>query len=114
MAGVLPCQVELTDRPQGHGYVIAKTVEHNPFLPIGTIIRGHEFHNSRVINLHADLPTAYHLTKGNGLGDGGDGLIYRNVLASYTHLHAAGSPGWADGLVARARAFKKETTYAAL
>jgi cobyrinic acid a,c-diamide synthase len=114
MVGVLPCQVELTNRPQGHGYVIAKTVQHNPFLPVGTTIRGHEFHNSRVINLHGDLSTAYRLTRGNGLGDGCDGLIYRNILASYTHLHAAGSPGWANGLVARARVFKKETAYAAL
>ena len=96
MVGVLPCDVEMTSRPQGHGYVIAEAIEGNPFLPAGTIIRGHEFHNSRIVNWQGKSFTAYRLKRGNGLGDGRDGLVYRNVLASYTHLHAAGSPGWAD------------------
>lgn len=105
MTGVLPCDVEMTDRPQGHGYVIAEVVDGNPFLPAGTVVRGHEFHHSRIVNCQADLFTAFRLTQGNGLGGGRDGLVYRNVLASYTHLHAAGAPGWAEGLVARARAY---------
>ncbi len=105
MVGVLPCDVEMTDRSHGHGYVIAEAAEDNPFLSAGTIIRGHEFHNSRIINWQGELPVAYRLTRGNGLGGGRDGLVYRNVLASYTHLHAAGSPGWAEGLVARAHGY---------
>jgi cobyrinic acid a,c-diamide synthase len=109
MVGVLPCDVEMTDRPQGHGYVIAEAVDNNPFIPMGSVIRGHEFHNSRIVNWQENLPTAYRLRRGNGLGKGRDGLVYRNVLASYTHLHAAGSPGWAEGLVARARAYAGET-----
>jgi cobyrinic acid a,c-diamide synthase len=100
MVGVLPCDIEMVDRPQGHGYVIAEAVEDNPFLSAGTIIRGHEFHNSRIVNWQGDMSTAYRLLRGNGLGGGRDGLVYRNVLASYTHLHASGSPGWAEGLVA--------------
>lgn len=103
MVGALPCLVELTDRPQGHGYVLAEAVGGNPFLPAGATIRGHEFHHSRVIDAPGDLSTAYSLKRGHGLGDGRDGLVYRNVLAAYTHLHASGSPGWAQGLVWRAR-----------
>ena len=34
--------------------------------------------------------------------------MYRNVLASYMHLHADGSPGWAEGIVAKARAYARE------
>jgi len=107
MAGVLPCDVEMTGRPQGHGYVIAEALAAHPFLPAGTVVRGHEFHNSRLVNVDPNLATAYRLTRGNGVGDGGhrDGLCIHNVLASYTHLHAAGAPGWANGLVAAARAY---------
>jgi cobyrinic acid a,c-diamide synthase len=112
MVGVLPCDVEVTDRPQGHGYVIAEATEDNPFLPAGTIVRGHEFHHSRVVNWQGDQAVAYRLVRGEGLGSGRDGLVYRNVLASYTHLHAAGSPGWASGLVSRARAYANEVTHA--
>jgi len=111
MVGVLPCDVEMTDRPQGHGYVIAEASEGNPFLPAGMTIRGHEFHNSRIVNWQGELSIAYRLTRGNGLGRGQDGLVYQNVLASYTHLHAAGSPGWAEGLVAKAFACANQATH---
>jgi cobyrinic acid a,c-diamide synthase len=110
MVGALPCDVEMAERPQGHGYVLAETVGDNPFLAIGTVVRGHEFHNSRIVNLSDDLPAAYRLARGNGLGGGRDGLTCHNILASYTHLHAAGSPGWAAGLVAQARAHAAEVT----
>lgn len=107
MVGVLPCEVEMTTRPQGHGYVMAETIGENPFFPPGTRLRGHEFHNSRLINYSGDLPVAFRLSRGNGLGpgaDGGqcDGLVYRNVLASYMHLHIGGAPDWAKGVVMQA------------
>jgi cobyrinic acid a,c-diamide synthase len=105
MVGALPCDVEMTPRPQGHGYVLAEALPNNPFMPVNAVIRGHEFHNSRVVNLEDGLPFAYRLKRGNGFGGGCDGLVYRNILAAYTHLHAAGSPGWATGLVRRAQGY---------
>jgi len=102
MVGALPCEVEMTAQPQGHGYVEAEVDGPNPFFATGAVLRGHEFHNSRPTGLEAAPPTAYRLRRGNGLGGGRDGLVYRNVLASYMHLHAAGAPGWAEGLVRRA------------
>ncbi len=125
MAGVLPFDVEMTGRPQGHGYVEAVVDAANPFFPVGTVLRGHEFHNSRLIphvpgtcevpGTSAGMPTAYRLARGNGIGGGRDGLVYRNVLASYTHLHAAGAPAWAEALVNAARATEygmRNTEYA--
>lgn len=113
MVGALPCDVEMTERPQGHGYVIAEAVTGSPFLPTGSILRGHEFHHSRIVNWEGELPTAYRLARGNGLGDGRDGLVYHSILASYTHLHAAGSPQWAPGLVTQARIHAGEVAYSA-
>ena len=112
MVGTLPYEIEMTARPQGHGYVIAEVVNDNPFFEPGTILRGHEFHNSRLITVSPDssensIPTAYHLLRGNGLGKGCDGIIYRNVLASYTHLHSGGAPDWAKGLIQRARYYRE-------
>ncbi len=102
MAGVLPCDVEMTAKPQGHGYVEAIVDADNPFFPIGTVLRGHEFHNSLLRTAYSAgdaLTTAYHLNRGNGIGGGRDGLVYRNVLASYTHLHIAAAPDWATALL---------------
>jgi cobyrinic acid a,c-diamide synthase len=108
MVGALPVEVEVSERPQGHGYVQAEVAAPNPFWPVGTTLRGHEFHNSRLTNANGVGSAAYRLARGSGLGNGQDGLVYHNVLASYTHLHADGSPGWADGLVTRARQFAQE------
>jgi len=109
MVGALPCEIEMTSKPQGHGYVIAQVDNENPFFPPGTVLRGHEFHNSRLISISTNnsIITTYRLSRGNGLGDGRDGIIYRNVLAAYTHLHGGGAPDWAAGLVRRAREFQE-------
>ncbi len=102
MVGALPCEVTLTERPQGHGYVEAKVVVANPFFPVGTVLRGHEFHNSAITGTN-NLLAAYQVTRGHGLDGRRDALLYRNVLAAYTHLHALATPEWAPGLVAAAR-----------
>jgi cobyrinic acid a,c-diamide synthase len=106
MVGVLPCEIEMTDQPQGHGYIVAHVDEENPFLAKGTNLRGHEFHNSQVIT-DEPLHTAYRLSRGNGLGNGRDGILVHNVLASYTHLHVGGAEAWAKDLVRRARAYRQ-------
>jgi cobyrinic acid a,c-diamide synthase len=109
MVGALPCEIEMTDKPQGHGYVIARVENENPFFPPGTVLRGHEFHNSRLFSVSTgnSLVTAYRLSRGNGIGENRDGIVYRNVLASYTHLHSGGAPGWAAGLARRAREYQE-------
>ncbi len=111
MVGVLPCEIEMTDRPQGHGYVAAQVDEQNPFFSKGATLRGHEFHNSRLVSVTVNenekqpLRTAYKILRGKGLGNGRDGIMVHNVLASYTHLHAGGSVEWAKSLVKRARLY---------
>lgn len=47
--------------------------------------KGHEFHYSN-ISLSAEYEFSYSLKRGYGIVDGCDGIRYRNVLASYTHL----------------------------
>ncbi len=102
MVGALPCDVELTAKPQGHGYVTLQVASENPWFASGTELRGHEFHHSRLTNL-GEVAFAYRVVRGRGVDGARDGLIYKNVLASYTHLHAGGAPQWAERFVAVAR-----------
>jgi cobyrinic acid a,c-diamide synthase len=46
------------------------------------------------------------MASGVGFAEGRDGLVHRNVLALYTHVHALGTPEWAPALVKRARGFQ--------
>ncbi len=50
---------------------------------------------------------AYHVTRGGGINGTGDGLVYKNVLAAYTHLHALGTPQWAKAMVRKALEYRK-------
>lgn len=106
MSSVLPADFVLEERPQAHGYTIVEVDGENPFFDKGSILRGHEFHYSRVVNT-GDLPgLAFSLQRGHGIVGRRDGVVYRNVLGTYTHLHAAGAPSWAAGIVKRAQAYR--------
>ncbi|MGD8471032.1 MAG: cobyrinate a,c-diamide synthase, partial [Desulfobacteraceae bacterium] len=50
MVGVLPLTFDFYFRPQGHGYTVVTVENENPFYEVGTEIRGHEFHYSRVVH----------------------------------------------------------------
>jgi cobyrinic acid a,c-diamide synthase len=106
MAGVFPIDLIMTSRPAGHGYVEAEVDSPNPFFPIGTRIRGHEFHYSTP----ADKPhaaTCLAMKSGVGFADKRDGLIAGSVLAAYSHIHAESVPSWAEAVVCRAREYRK-------
>jgi cobyrinic acid a,c-diamide synthase len=107
LAGVFPARFGMSRKPQAHGYS-AFTVEHeNPFYPVGTCIKGHEFRYSTVLEWGWDSDSlALKMERGKGFLEQRDGLIYNNVMALYTHVHADGSPEWAEGLVAACRRFR--------
>jgi len=98
MVGAIPAEVELCSRPQGHGYVVAEVTGENPFFTNGISLRGHEFHHSR-LRKKGNLDFIYRISRGYGIDGTSDGVMYKNVLASYTHLHALGTPQWANGFV---------------
>lgn len=54
-------------------------------------IRGHEFHYSKIENIHHDIKYSYYLEKGIGISEKKDGIIVYNTIASYTHLHFSNS-----------------------
>lgn len=109
MSGCLPLDVVMSDRPQGHGYEVVEVTRDNPFFPLGSQIRGHEFHHSRVENIDEEAVSfAFRVTRGWGVDGIRDGAVYKNVLACYSHLHALAVPGWADAMVGRAREYRKK------
>ena len=107
MTGILPLTFGFSRRPQGHGYTILEVTGYNPYFRRGTTLKGHEFHYSSVLACEGcEKDLAYTMVRGSGLMGGKDGLCYKNVLATYTHLHASGTPEWAPALVAKARAYR--------
>jgi cobyrinic acid a,c-diamide synthase len=108
MVGALDLIVELTDKPCGHGYAVGTVDRPNPFFEPGTVLRGHEFHYSRVVGGASLDGTALALERGTGVAASRDAVVTRRVWASYLHVHALGTPGWAGALVAAARRRRRE------
>jgi cobyrinic acid a,c-diamide synthase len=107
MCGVLPIEFGFSLRPQGHGYTVVTVSGENPYFPIGAELKGHEFHYSHVTEWRGEeKDLAFTMKRGTGLINGKDGACFRNVLGTYTHLHALGSPEWATALVNKAIQFK--------
>jgi cobyrinic acid a,c-diamide synthase len=107
MAGVLPLSFGLFKRPQGHGYTVVTVEGENPYYPIGAEIRGHEFHYSRVLSWSGtENDLVFRMQRGVGIHGDRDGIAFKNVLATYTHIHALGNPGWASALVRNAVAYR--------
>lgn len=105
MAGVFPFEVEVCGTPQGHGYTELSVDAPNGYYAVGSTLRGHEFHYSRILAA-ADLPaTACKVKRGAGSYCGRDGIIVENVWASYTHVHAVATPEWAEGFLTMACRF---------
>ena len=103
MAGFLPFDVAVHETPRGHGYTRLTVDQPNPFYSVGLAIRGHEFHYSSLAS-PGDLPqTVCAVSRGSGCGNGRDGIVLANTWASYTHVHALGTPEWAPALVSAAR-----------
>jgi cobyrinic acid a,c-diamide synthase len=108
MAGVLPVVFGLSPKPKGHGYTIVTVDGKNPFYPAGMEIRGHEFHYSWVASFEetVDCRLVFSMKRGTGFLNHRDGVCYKNILATYTHIHASGTPEWARALVRNAVAFR--------
>jgi len=100
MTGVLPMVFGFSKKPQGHGYTIARVDRDTPYYPAGTVLKGHEFHYSKVLEWKGDnRAMAFAMEKGRGMLNRRDGICINNVLATYTHIHALGTPSWAPALV---------------
>jgi len=109
MVGALPFTVLLEKRPQGHGYTVIAVDRPNPFFPPGTRLLGHEFHYSRIIDSDLErLNLVFRLERGHGITGQWDGISYKNVLATYSHVHALATPAWAPALVDLARKYRGE------
>ncbi len=99
MVGALPADVVMTDKPMGRGYVRLQTAAKHPWhgthgLSYG--IPAHEFHYSSLENIDSQLQFAYTVQRGTGIDGKHDGIVYRNVLASYTHLRDTDAYHWVE------------------
>ena len=103
MVGAIPADIVMHSRPVGRGYVHLRETGRGPWsrpqAQDPQPIRAHEFHYSSVENLAPGVEFAYEVERGHGIDGRHDGIVHRNLLASYAHLRdVAGNP-WARRFV---------------
>lgn len=94
MVGAIPADAVVHERPAGHGYVKLRETGASPWPIVAGEFVAHEFHYSTLTNIGPGLDYAYEVLRGTGIDGRRDGLVYRNVLASYAHLHDSEENPW--------------------
>lgn len=95
MAGALPADVKMHERPQGRGYVKLKETSQHPWLKNSDrVVPAHEFHHSSLENIDEAVEFAYKVVRGQGISGDKDGMVYKNTLASYAHLRDTEGKHW--------------------
>jgi len=102
MVGIFPWTFSVGRRPQGHGYTILEVEKDSGFYKKGDIIKGHEFHYSKPVNLEEKKDNVVFTCKvkrGHGFDGRVEGALYKNVFGTYTHIHALSKPCWAKRFI---------------
>jgi cobyrinic acid a,c-diamide synthase len=111
MANVIGADCKMTNKPQGRGYVELALQKASPEclweIPEGEITHAHEFHFSMLKDFQEKYNFAYDMKRGAGMFERHDGLVYKNLLASYSHLHTHAAKWWAPAFVNAAKRFKE-------
>ncbi len=97
MVGIIDADVKLTKKPKGHGYTMLKPLNYSrdswQWHQKVRTLKGHEFHHSFLDNM-PDACFGFNIIRGYGVNGSNDGIIYKNVLASFTHVYSKASPSW--------------------
>ncbi len=108
MVGLIPGKCFINDKLQTVGYVEAEALTDTAICPIGTVIRGHEFHFSSFEPDRPEaFPWAFSFTRRRTGAVYPGGCSSGNLLASYLHLNFAGNGRLAEGFLRKAMVYRE-------
>lgn len=86
MVGFLPLKTIMFERFQAQGYSVYRAVRNCPIARRNQTIVGHEFHYSKPV-LTRKAEFAFYVKRGFGIDGNKDGIMVKNVLGNYIHVH---------------------------
>ena len=112
MVGAIPADVLMHSKPVGRGYIRFEECDNAPWPKNdgnpGQAYTGHEFHYSSLENLDLQPNFAYKILRGSGITGNRDGIVYKNVLATYIHQRNVRANRWATRFIQFARNVKQQ------
>lgn len=107
MVGVIQADTVMHKRPQGRGYTRLRENGNSPWhINESSEFAAHEFHYSGLENLDKSTTYAYEVLRGTGIDGKNDGIVYKNLLACYTHLRHTENTPWAEKFVTFVRSLR--------
>ncbi|MFN2451579.1 MAG: cobyrinate a,c-diamide synthase, partial [Candidatus Dormibacteria bacterium] len=100
LAGLLPVRLTSTGDRVQKGYRNLRVTRDTPLAPVGTLLRGFEFHFAKVEAVARGLDAAYTMHDAEGEPLGAEGWTRDTLLASLVHLHFGQSTDLAGAFVA--------------
>jgi len=101
MAGVVPVDTEVNGVDPRAGYRELRIMEDCLLGPVGTRLRGHEFHVSALSSGPDCMRPAYSIHDSDGEPLGCEGWTDGDLVVSFVHLHFGQDPGIAERFVSR-------------
>jgi cobyrinic acid a,c-diamide synthase len=96
MVGFLPFKTEMNRRFHALGYTVYESLRDTIISRRGDVLKGHEFHYSRLIPL-GDIEFAFRVLRGRGI-NGYDGIVKNSTLACYQHLNVLSYPDFVKNI----------------
>lgn len=106
MVGLIPATIQMENKLVGMGYRNAMILKDSILGPQGTILKGHEFHYSRLY-AGEEFSWGFQLEKDGSLLSS-DGYCNKNILASYLHLHFASNKSCAKNFINNCKRFNNK------
>jgi cobyrinic acid a,c-diamide synthase len=91
MVGLLNARTVMT-KGLTLNYTLADVIADNPLSRVNDVLKGHEFHYSKILEIPKDARFAYRMKIGKGIDGKHDAWLEHKVLASYMHMHFAYQP----------------------
>lgn len=109
MIGVVPGDAVMHAKPQGRGQMRLAETASAPWPTLGAAggtgwrTTAHEFHYAAIHNLPEGLDYAFDVERGDGIDGKRDGVVIRNMLATFSHQRDTSRNPWARRFVAFVR-----------
>ena len=100
MVNVFPYTTIMDSRLRSLGYYTVRVRKNNILANRGDEVRGHQFRYSHLEGIPDLCNRAFSLKKDSTAKPKTEGFVFKNVLATYMHLHFGSNPGFARGFVA--------------
>ncbi|MCD6409476.1 MAG: hydrogenobyrinic acid a,c-diamide synthase (glutamine-hydrolyzing) [Candidatus Verstraetearchaeota archaeon] len=91
MVGLIPASCHMA-RKHTLNLVKVEVLDNVVIAHQGALLKGHEFHYSRLVLESSDVKFCYKVLRGEGIDGSRDGIVVYNTLASYFHLFTPSHP----------------------